>query len=478
LKPFLPPFPTSHLEGTATMARYDDREPALVSMDEDAHPRHIESERLLIGSCFLSDNVVDDTIELGFLPSDMYRVAHMIIWEAIVKCHETGKPVEFTPVFLELKRQGQLEQVGGERYIEEIVESTPHAASAAYYAQVVIDHAMRRGLIDGSTETIKQCRAHQDVVTDIAFDAEQRLFAVSERAVGSQLWNAEKLVDEATARWQMREDGVSPGIPIGLADVDAQLGGLKPGQLIVVGARPGSGKTSLGLHAMDHLAADQKKSVLFFSLEMGRQEIADRLVCMIAGVDSQKFNLCNFMNEDERMRIRRGFGRMLEANFLIDDTSSRNPSQISAIARRVKRKPGLDLVIIDYLNLIEVPSSKKDPNRQEQVAQISRKMKILARDLFVPVLLLCQLNREVEKREVKRPRLADLRESGAIEQDADVVLMIHRPELGDPNDQPGVAEIVIAKNRNGPTGVVPVAFDKICTRFSNLSRHTEGGKPY
>ncbi len=455
---------------TTVPARLDDREPPLPAIDVEAMPRHLEAERLLIGSCFLSDNVVDDIIELGFMAEDMFADAHGILWKAIVRSHETGKPVEMIAVFEELERQGQLENARGKDYLSHVVGSTPHAASAKYYAELVIDCSMRRGLIGGSTETIRQCRAHQDVVTDIAFDAEQRLFAVSERTIGCQLWTAEKMVDEAAARLQVRDDGVQPGVPLGLAEVDAQIGGLKPGQLVVVGARPGSGKTSLGLHAADHLGAHMKKSVLMFSLEMSQGEISDRMACMIAGVDSHKFQFSQFMNDKERLNINKAFARMLGATFLVDDTSSRNPSQIAAISRRVKRKPGLDLVIIDYLNLIEVPGGRRDTNRQEQVAQISRKMKIMARDLKVPVLLLCQLNRQLEQRETKRPRLSDLRESGAIEQDADVVLMIHRPELHDPNDQPGIAEIVIAKNRNGPTGVVNVQFDRQFTRFSNLSQ--------
>jgi replicative DNA helicase len=257
--------------------------------------------------------------------------------------------------------------------------------------------------------------------------------------------------------------------------VDEQLGGLKPGELIIVGARPSMGKTSFALHALDFLAF-QKKWVLMFSLEMGRQSITDRLVCQIAGIDSQKFHNASVMNDQEIKAINKAFARMKMSTFLIEDTNPRNMTQIAALSRRVKRRPGLDLIIVDYIGLVDASGNNR--SRQEEIAFISRQLKALARHLHVPVVALSQLNRAVENRDDKRPKLADLRDSGAIEQDADQVLFLHRPEYYDANDRAGLAEVIVAKNRNGPTGAVSVLFEKHSTRFSNLSSHPDGSKPY
>lgn len=436
-------------------------------------PQHLEAERSFLGACFLQADAIDDGIELGLRVEDFYRDAHGILWRAIEKNREIGRAVEILAIEIELRKGGQWENVGGDDFIEEIITSVPHAANAKYHAQIVIETAMRRSLLEGATETIKECYENELEALDLAFAVEQRVFSVTERNVGSTLWTGPILVEETAARQQLRSEGNHTGLLVGLVDLDVCLGGLKPGQLVVVGARPSMGKTALALHMLDHVAGTEKKNVLFASLEMGRQELGDRLVCAIAGIDSQRFQFADQLSEKEQGAISKAYARMHESAFHIDDTSSRNPSQIAAVARRIKRRPGLDLVIVDYMQLMGAVTSGKGWSREQVVAEISKSMKRLARDLFVPVVVLCQLNRAVESREDKRPKMSDFRESGAIEQDADVAIMLHRPEYYDANDQPGIAELVVAKNRNGPTGIVKAQFDRRITRFSNLSHSNE-----
>jgi replicative DNA helicase len=431
-------------------------------------PQHLEAERCFLGCCFLQADAIDDAIELGLRVEDFYRDAHGVLWRAIEANRETGKPVDIMAVEVALRKVGQWENVGGDDFIEQVITSVPHAANAKYYAQIVIETAIRRQLIETSTETIRDVYANELDVTDLAFEAEQRLFGVTERNVGSTVWTGPVLVEECHARQQLRSDGIASGLSTGLIELDGQLGGLKPGQLVIVGARPSMGKTALALHMMDHAAGTAEKNVFFASLEMGRQELGDRLVCMIAGIDSQKFQFARGFTDREQGAISKAYARMHQSAFHIDDASSRNPSQIAAVARRIKRRPGLDLIIVDYMQLMGAAAGGKGWSREQVVAEISKACKRMARDLFVPVVVLCQLNRAVESRDDKKPRMSDLRESGAIEQDADVVLMLHRPEYYDANDQPGIAELVVAKNRNGPTGVVKVQFDRRITRFSNL----------
>lgn len=431
-------------------------------------PQHLEAERCFLGCCFLQNDAIDDAIELGLRAEDFYRDAHAVLWRAIEASRDEGKPVEINAIEIELRKVSQWDNVGGDDFIEQVITSVPHAANAKYYAQIVIETAQRRQLIETATETIRDAYSNEFDVTDLAFEAEQRLFGVTERNVGSTIWTGPVLVEECHARQQIRNSGVAAGLSTGLTELDGQLGGLKPGQLVIVGARPSMGKTALALHMMDHAAGTAGKNVFFASLEMGRQELGDRLVCMLSGIDSHKFQFARGFTDREQGDIANAYARMHQSAFHIDDTSARNPSQIAAVARRIKRRHGLDLVIVDYMQLVSAAAGGKGWSREQVVAEISKAMKRIARDLFVPVVVLCQLNRAVENRDNKQPRMSDLRESGAIEQDADVVLMLHRPEYYDANDQPGIAELIVAKNRNGPTGVVKAQFDRSITRFSNL----------
>jgi replicative DNA helicase len=357
--------------------------------------------------------------------------------------------------------------------LAEITGSVPHAANGKYYAEIVRQKSINRKLIECATEIIRDGYSNEFTGEQLLEAAEKKVFGIAEDQVRGEVVEINEVLSQAMDRIMTRADSphAVPGISSGFVDLDDLTWGFEPGQLIIVAGRPSMGKTALALNLAEHVAVNLKVPVLFVSLEMGHMEIADRLLSSRSGVDGHNLRTGRGLGHDQVKALGRAFQELGQGQILIDDTPTRNMLQIAASARRLRHRKNIGLIMVDYIQLIDSEDSRD--SRQEQIAKISRQLKALARELPVPVIALSQLNRAVESREDRRPRMADLRESGAIEQDADMVLLIHRPEYYDVNDQPGIGEVIVAKNRNGRTGNVKLTFLKHLTRFDNLATVVE-----
>jgi replicative DNA helicase len=433
-------------------------------------PQHLEAERGVLGSILLDNEVMHDIV-VFLRAEDFYRDAHQVLYAAIRDLYDKNKGIDAVTLVEELKLRGQFEQIGGDDTLTEIVSSVPHAANGKYYAEIVKQKATNRQLIEGATEIIRDGYSNQFTAQELLESAERKIFSIAEDQIRGETLELKDVVKQAMDLIAVRADSgghAVTGLATGLIDLDDITGGFHPGQLIIVAARPSMGKTALALNICDHAGINIKVPVLFVSLEMGSQEIGERLLCARSRVDGHKLRTGLGMGMRELTQLSKAYKELSEnGEIYIDDTPARNMMQIAASARRIKRRRKIGLLMVDYIQLVDSDDTRD--SRQEQIAKISRRLKTLARELSVPVVALSQLNRAVESREDKRPRMADLRESGAIEQDADMVLLLHRPEQYDANDQPGIAELIVAKNRNGPTGTVKLTFLKNLTRFENLS---------
>ena len=371
-----------------------------------------------------------------------------------------------------------MEAIGGTAYLAEVVHSVPYAANAVYYAEIVRDKATLRALIHASTEILRDAYEPTLDPREMVSRAEEQIFAVHDQRSTDQVTTIHDLLVEAFDRIDARlEHGEGVGVPTGFQDLDNLTGGLHDSELVVLAARPSMGKTALATNIAEYVAIEANVPTLFVSLEMARLELAQRMLCSQGRIDANKFR-SGFLSGEDRTKLVEASAKLGKAPLFVDDTPARTCTEIAACARRLKRKQNLGLIVIDYMQLIQ-PDDPRDP-RQEQVAKMARRLKGLARELKIPVLCLAQLNRQVEQgKEGHRPRLSHLRESGAIEQDADVVMFIHREEYYYTREEAqekgiaGQADVIVAKQRNGPTGDVKLAwFDKY-TRFENLSQ-----KPY
>jgi len=434
-------------------------------------PQNLDAERSVLGGVLLDNDVLHDLVTF-LTPDDFYRDAHQLIYRAVREMYDEGKAIDVVTLADELDRRGQLDQVGGDDALSEIANSVPHAANARYHGEIVRQKSVSRQLIQSATEIIRDGYSNLYTSQQLLETAERKVFAIAEDQIKGQVHELKGVLEDAMDRITKRteETHVVTGVGSGFFDVDDITTGFQPEQLIIVAARPAMGKTAFALNICAHAAIQNKLPTLVVSLEMGRLELGERLLSSHAQVDSNKIRTGRGMDYRELNKLGKAFGEMQTAPIHIDDTPSRTMLQITASARRLKMRQGLGLIMIDYIQLVDSDDSRD--SRQEQIAKISRRLKMLARELHVPVIALSQLNRAVENREDRRPRMADLRESGAIEQDADMVLLLHRPEYYDPNDQPGVAEVIVAKNRSGRTDTAKLTFIKHLTRFDNLS-HVE-----
>jgi replicative DNA helicase len=445
-------------------------------------PQNLEAERSVLGSILLDNEVLHDIV-VFLRVQDFYRDAHQVIYAAIRDLYDKGKGIDAVTLAEELKLRDQFEQVGGDDILTEICESVPHAANGKYYAGIVKEKATNRQLILGATEIIRDGYSNQFTSEELLSSAESAIFSIREDQIRGETFELKDVVKQAMDLIAIRADSgghAVTGVASGLLDVDDITGGFHPGQLIVLAARPSMGKTALALNICDHAAVDNELPVLFVSLEMGHLEIAERLLCARSGVDGDKLRKGIGLGMREMTKLSKAFNELSTiGQMYIDDTPARNMMQITASARRIRMRNKISMLIVDYIQLIDSDDTRD--SRQEQIAKISRRLKHLARELEVPVIAISQLNRAVESREDKKPRMADLRESGAIEQDADIVLLLHRPDYYDDRDQPGIAELIVAKNRNGRTGTVKLTFLKNLTRFENLATVAEPfdeGTPY
>jgi replicative DNA helicase len=438
-----------------------------VTRPERVPPHNVEAEQTALGSMMLSMEAIAAVIEI-VKPEDFYRPAHQRIYEAIHLLYARGEPVDAITTVEELKRHQTLEQVGGPLYVYNLVESVPTPASAAYYARIVGDHALLRRLIEAASQVMAKAYVVPEDPRRAADEAEQLIYAVSRRDEKEEVVPLHDLVDESMSALEhiQQRDSMFAGVPTGFVDLDTLLSGLQKGNLIVVAARPGVGKSSFVTNVARNVAVDAGSSVAMFSLEMSRFEIGMRLLCGEARVPWDKVRSGRVATE-EWTRIVEAAEVLHEAPLYIVDSGNVTIVDIRAKARRLKSRQGLGLIIVDYLQLMS--GHMRTENRQQEIAEISRSLKLLAKELEIPVIAVSQLNRDPERRQDKRPQLSDLRESGAIEQDSDIVMFIHRDDSDDPQVK-GKADVIVAKHRNGPTATVPLTFLPHLTLFRNFAR--------
>jgi replicative DNA helicase len=433
-------------------------------------PHSIQAEESLLGAMLLSRDAIAAAVEV-VSADDFYKPVHGHVYDAITALFGQGEPVDPVTVADQLRRAGLLDAVGGPAALVSLQAGTPAVGSAARYGRIVEEHAMLRRLIGVAGEIAEIGYEPPDDVAMAVDRAESLVFDVAQRRVTDSMAPLRELLEQKLDHLEMLyERGESiTGVPTGYTDLDERLAGLQPSNLVIVGARPSMGKTSFALGIAAHAALEAQTPVLFFSLEMSHLELTQRLLCAEARVDATRMRNGR-LHESDWPKISHAVGRLAEAPMFIDDNPHLTVMEIRAKARRLKsRVGGLGLIIIDYLQLMTGRHNAE--NRQVEVSEMSRGLKILARELEVPVVALSQLSRNLEMRADKRPQLADLRESGSLEQDSDVVLFIYREELYNP-DTPdrGTAEIIVSKHRNGPTGAVQLAFLDHYTRFANMAR--------
>ena len=439
-------------------------------------PSSVKTEQCLLGSILLKPDVCDDVISV-VSNRDFYDDAHRILFEQMCEMHNSGKKIDVSLLTERLKKEGVLEQVGGIAYLGKLAEAVPHAAHAVDYAQTISDHASRRELIDVGTHMLQQAYDSPRETRELVNEAEQKVFSIIDSRHGTSIKPISEMLQTAMDRLDARMKGELnfSGVSTGFPDLDQMMGGLHSSELIVLAARPGMGKTAFALNLAKHAAIDENAPVLFVSLEMSSTELIDRMLCSIAEINGHHLRNGTIANKQQQ-RLLEVISRISQAPFFVDDSPARTVLDVAAGARRIKRQNNnrLGLLVIDYLQLLE-PDNPRDP-RQEQVARMTRRLKGLARELEVPILCLAQLNRQTEASKDNKPRLSHLRESGAIEQDADVVMFVHREEYFQTNAEErqqyeGLAEIVIAKQRNGPTGSAELLWQKSLMRFVSRASH-------
>ncbi len=451
-------------------ARIDELETSRRQPAGRVPPHDLQAEESLLGAMMLSAEAIASAAGV-VNASDFYKPAHGHVYDAVHTLYAAGQPVDSVTVADELRRAGLLDGIGGPGVLAQIMSSTPATSNAGRYARIVEEYALLRRLIGVAGEIAELGYSVPEDVTKALDRAESLVYEVNERRVTDSTRPIAELLGDNLQRFEdLYEKGDAiTGTPTGYLDLDALLSGLQPSSLVVVGARPAMGKTSFALGMIAHAALEAQRPVLFFSLEMSSLELSQRLLCAEAKVDSTRARNGR-LEPDDWSKISRAIGRLGEAKIWIDDNPNLTIMEIRAKARRLKSQIGdLGMIVIDYLQLMTGQSRAE--NRQVEVSELSRGLKILARELETPVVALSQLSRGLEMRSDKRPMLADLRESGSIEQDADVVMFIFREEIYDPKpENAGQAEIIVAKHRSGPTGVVQLAFLPQYTRFANMAR--------
>jgi replicative DNA helicase len=431
-------------------------------------PNNVDAEKSLLGAVLLDKEAVIKVAEF-LLPEHFYDPKHTEIFEAVLGLFDEGLPIDLVTLSDRLKSSRKLTKVGGRSYLAELAESVPTAAHAEEYGQIVKALAVRRRLIRAAAHMDEIAYQEERDVPEILDESEQELFAISQESMREKFVHVRDLLKDAYERAEsidQKKDKIS-GVPTGFRLVDATLGGLQPSDMVVLAARPSVGKTALALDIARHAAVVEKKKVAFFSLEMSDTQLMDRVLGMQARVPFWDLRMGK-LKDDAFERLADAMGQLAEAEIYIDDSPGQSVMEVRTKARRLQLERGIDLVVVDYMQLMH---SRNLENRVQEVSEISLGMKNLARELSVPVLVLSQLSRAVESRADRIPQLSDLRESGSIEQDADVVMFLHREEQYNPDtDKKGIADLLISKHRNGPTGRYEMAFVKELGSFRNLEK--------
>lgn len=440
-------------------------------------PQNIEAEQSILGAILLDKNAILKVADI-LASDDFYRDDHKTIYESMLGLFEKRSPIDLVTLTNELETAKKLKEVGGAGYLSSLVNGVPSSAHIVKYAEIVRHKATLRRLIHASSEIIELGFNETDEIAAVLDKAESTIFSVSQKFSSDNFVPIKSVLEESFDRIDQlhRNKGSVRGVPTGFRDLDNLLSGLQPSDLIIIAARPSMGKTAFVLNVAENVAVRTKIPVGFFSLEQSREQIVDRLLCMQAGVDLYKLRTGQ-LNEDDFPRIGEAMGQLAEAPIFIDDTPMLSVMEIRAKARRLQMEHGLGLIIIDYLQLMEGRSGGGEQNRVQEVSQISRALKGLGRELNVPVIALSQLSRAVEQRDKKIPQLSDLRESGSIEQDADVVMFLYRDDYyNKETENKNIAEVLVRKHRNGPTGDVKLFFLSSQTKFGNLD-HSRANEP-
>jgi replicative DNA helicase len=448
-------------------------------------PQNIEAEQMVLGAILIENDAINNVMSI-LTPEDYYKDIHRRIFTAMLEMFERREAIDLVTLTDALRGKVGLEAVGGASYLATLVSLVPTAANIKYHAKIVREKSVLRQLIHTSTDIITQCYDDSrtvDSVDELLNTAERSIFEIAQKEIGEAFWSLKNIVGHS---FKMVEDlyerkEMVTGIPTGFVDLDNMTSGLQPSDLIIVAGRPSMGKTAFCLNIAAHAAIDKRKVIAIFSLEMAREQLGLRLLGSEARVDAHKLRT-GHLSERDWAPLSNAAGRLAEAPIFIDDTAALSVLEMQAKSRRLKAEHGLDLIIVDYMQLMRGRGNEQ--SREQEISNISRSLKMLAKDLKVPVVALSQLNRAVETRpgKEKRPMLADLRESGAIEQDADVILFIYRDEVYNRCECPpdgdclcerrGKAEVIIGKQRNGPIGKVDLTYINRFTRFENSEKRT------
>ncbi|MDX2295866.1 replicative DNA helicase [Streptomyces roseofulvus] len=433
-------------------------------------PQDIAAEQCVLGGMLLSKDAIADVLDV-LKPRDLYKPAHATVFGVIVDLYAKGEPADPITVGAELTRRGEINRVGGASYLHVLVQSVPTAANASYYAEIVHERAVLRRLVEAGTRIAQLGYAAEGTVDNIVNRAQGELFAVTEERTTTDPGSpVSAIVERVVDTVGTRPSGQVTGVPTGFLDLDSLTGGWQPGQLIVLGARPAVGKSTLALDFARAAAIEHGKQVALFSLEMGEDEIGMRLLSAEARVALHHLRHST-VSDDDWERIARRVPAISQAGLHVDDSPNVTLADILTRTRRLAATTGLDLVIVDYLQLMQSMSTRRNGTRQEDVSELSRGLKMLAKALRVPVIALSQLNRGSEHRTDKKPMVSDLRESGSIEQDADMVILLHREDAYEKESpRAGEADIIIGKHRNGPTATLSVAFQGHYSRFVDMAQ--------
>jgi replicative DNA helicase len=436
-------------------------------------PQNLEAEQSVLGSILLDNAALNRSLEI-VSEEDFYRTAHQMVYRSMVALSERNEPVDQITLTDYLRGTGELEQVGGASFIAELVQMVPSAANIRYHCQIVRDKSLLRGLVRTATDVVMKGYEGTTKTDELLEFAEREIFRLAQGHLGGTFVPVSSIIQDSVEivdRLYSRQEKIT-GVPTGFTDLDNLLAGLQPSDLIIVAGRPSMGKTSLALGMAEQAALKGNAVVGIFSLEMSRAQLVLRMLSSQAHLDSHAVRTGQLKGPDW-VALTEAAGRLEQAKIFIDDSGNLSVQQMRGKARRLKSEHGLDLLIIDYLQLMDGKSSSE--SRQQEISEISRALKALAKELDIPVVALSQLSRAVENRTDKRPMLADLRESGAIEQDADVVMFIYRDEVYNPDsDDKGIANILVRKHRNGPIGEVDLQFHDRYASFNNLDRTRSG----